>query len=116
MSEQDCTFCKIASKEIPTDLVYEGEHVVAFRDINPQAPIHIILIPKVHIHRISDITEEDRLVVADLVLASTKLAKKFDIAQDGYRLVINCNEYGGQAVFHLHMHLLGGRQMTWPPG
>ncbi len=112
----DCIFCKIASKEIPAELLYDDEKIVAFKDVNPQAPEHIIIIPKTHIEKVSDITEDNKHIVGELILAATKIARQLNIEKTGYRLVINCNEHGGQAVFHIHLHLLGGRQLNWPPG
>jgi histidine triad (HIT) family protein len=112
----NCIFCKIANKQIPTDFEYQNDEVVAFKDINPQAPIHIIIIPKDHIERVSDLDLQHRNLIADLILVANELAKKKNIKDTGYRLVINCNKDAGQAVFHLHLHLLGGRPMHWPPG
>jgi histidine triad (HIT) family protein len=112
----DCIFCKIVNKQIPAQFEYENDEVVAFGDINPQAPIHIIIIPKEHIEKVSDLDLQHRDLITDLILVANELAKKKNIANSGYRLVINCNKDAGQAVFHLHLHLLGGRSMTWPPG
>lgn len=112
----DCLFCKIASGDIPANLVYEDDVVVAFDDINPQAPHHKLIIPRQHIATVNDITEDNKHLVAHMLQSATQLAKKLGLAEDGYRLVFNCNAKGGQVVFHIHLHLLGGRQMTWPPG
>ena len=112
----DCLFCKIISKEIPSDCVYENENIYAFRDINPQAPVHILIIPKTHISTINDVDDNQKLLVGEIFLTSKKLAEKEGIAENGYRTVFNCNKNGGQQVYHIHLHLLGGRQMTWPPG
>ena len=112
----ECIFCKIAGKEIPSQIVQEEADFLAFRDINPQAPTHIVLIPKVHIERVSDLTLETSPIVGKLVLAANRLAKQLGFSEAGYRLVINCNRDGGQTVFHLHLHLLGGRSFRWPPG
>lgn len=112
----DCLFCKIASGNIPAKLVYEDDWVVAFDDINPQAPQHKIIIPRKHITTLNETLEEDKNLLGHMVQSAMKLANQLNIADDGYRLVMNCNTNGGQTVFHIHMHLLGGRQMTWPPG
>lgn len=109
-------FGKIITKEIPADIVYEDDFVLAFNDISPQAPVHIIIIPKKEIPTINDITPDDSELIMKLVLAVQKIAKEKGIDKSGYRLLMNCNEHGQQTVFHLHMHLLGGRQMNWPPG
>jgi histidine triad (HIT) family protein len=112
----DCLFCQIAAKNIPAKIVYEDEHVVAFEDIAPRAPHHILLIPKQHIASLNDLTEATAPVAAQLLLAAQKLAKELGIAERGYRTVFNCNQEAGQTVFHLHLHLLGGRLLGWPPG
>jgi len=112
----DCLFCKIAEKSIPAEVVFEDEEVVAFRDINPQAPTHILIIPREHIATLNDLTNKQAALVGRLVLVAKRLAQKAGIAEDGYRTVFNCNRAAGQAVFHIHLHLLGGRSMTWPPG
>ncbi len=112
----DCLFCKIASGEIPATLVYEDEQVVAFHDIEPQAPQHLLIIPRRHIRTTLDLTAQDESLVGHIYRVAAKLARQFGIADDGFRLVNNCNEAGGQVVWHLHFHLLGGRRMTWPPG
>ncbi|WP_086480733.1 histidine triad nucleotide-binding protein [Oceanospirillum sanctuarii] len=112
----DCLFCKLVAREIPADIVFEDDDVIAFRDIAPQAPTHILIIPKRHISTLNDLTEEDCALVGRLQFTAQKIAKEVGIAEDGYRVVMNCNEDGGQTVYHIHMHLLGGRSMTWPPG
>jgi len=112
----DCIFCKIAAGDIPADKIYEDEHVVAFRDLGPQAPTHVLVIPRRHVATLNDLTEADAELVGRMYLAAKEVAKIDGIAEDGYRTVMNCNAAGGQTVFHLHLHLLGGRQMTWPPG
>lgn len=109
-------FLKIINREIPADIVYETAEILGFRDINPQAPVHIIVIPKEHIATTNDLTEAHEKVVGKLLIAATVIARLEGIAETGYRLVMNCKEHGGQTVFHVHMHLLGGRQMHWPPG
>jgi histidine triad (HIT) family protein len=113
---KDCIFCKIAGKEVQSKIVFEDEHVVAFKDINPQAPVHILVIPRKHIPRISDITEDDSIILFKMLDTANKIAKEQGISERGYRLVLNCNEEAGQSVFHVHMHILGGRIMGWPPG
>ena len=109
-------FDKIISREIPSDIVYENHNFLAFKDINPQAPVHILIIPKKRIETINDIKEEDTQALGEMILIASNIAKKLSIAEDGYRLVFNCNEYGGQSVYHIHLHLIGGRKLTWPPG
>lgn len=112
----DCLFCKIIDKEIPSTSVYENEELYAFRDINPQAPIHILVIPKRHVSTVNDLGEEDATLIGKLVLKARDLAREEGIAEKGYRLVMNCNPWSGQTVFHVHLHLLSGRAMNWPPG
>ena len=112
----DCIFCKIAAGEIPADVVYQDDEVLAFRDLGPQAPLHLLIIPKRHISSLNEMTEADQQLVGKLSLTAAKIADELGVAEDGYRTVVNCNAAGGQTVFHLHMHLLAGRQMTWPPG
>lgn len=112
----DDLFLKIINREIPADIVYETEEILAFRDISPKAPVHILIIPKEHIPTINDIESGHANVIGKMFLVAGELAKKEGIAEDGYRLVMNCNSAGGQAVYHIHLHLLGGRQMSWPPG
>jgi len=112
----DCIFCKIASGEIDAKKVFEDEDLVAFEDIRPQAPVHILIIPRRHIATVNDLTDEDAELVGRLVLAARRIAAERGIAESGYRLVLNCNRDSGQEVFHIHLHLLGGRKMTWPPG
>ena len=109
-------FLKIIAREIPAEIVYETEDVLAFRDINPQAPVHIVVIPKEHIETVDDLTQAHEKIAGKLLLAATQIARSEGISDTGYRLVMNCKEHGGQTVFHIHMHLLGGRRMHWPPG
>ena len=110
-------FSKIINKEIPADIVYESDTILAFKDINPQAPIHILIIPKIEIPKVTDINgKEHAVLLGEMVDAANKIAKEMGIADDGFRLVFNCGDNGGQDVYHLHMHLLGGRKMNWPPG
>jgi len=104
----------MAAGEIKPDVVYEDDNVLAFRDINPQAPVHILIIPKKHLATLNDL--DDPVLAAQLLQTAIKLAKQEGLDQEGYRTVFNCNENGGQEVFHIHLHLLGGRQMNWPPG
>lgn len=104
-------FSKIINKEIPSDMVYQDEHVTAFRDIEPQAPVHILIVPNREIATVNDIQEEDEQLIGKMFTAARKIAAEEGIAADGYRLLINCNKHGGQEVFHLHMHLVGGRQL-----
>ncbi|MCE9665351.1 histidine triad nucleotide-binding protein [Halomonas sp. M5N1S17] len=112
----DCLFCKIIKREIPADIVFEDEHVLAFNDINPQAPTHILIIPKQHIATLNDIEEADLALIGRLQYTAARLAKERGFADDGYRVVMNCNDQGGQTVYHIHMHLMGGRRFTWPAG
>lgn len=114
--KKDCIFCKISEKKIPSTIVYEDKEVIAFNDINAQAPVHIIVIPKKHVERVSDLTKDDAAIISRIIFAGNKIAKEKGIAGSGYRFVINCNRDAGQEVFHLHMHILGGRSMRWPPG
>ncbi len=112
----DCIFCKIAAGEMKADIIYDDDKVVAFRDINPQAPIHILIIPRKHIPTLNDIADEDKELMGHIVSIIKVLADREGIADKGYRMVANCNHQGGQAVYHIHFHLLGGRNMQWPPG
>ena len=112
----DCLFCKILAGEIPADLVYESETAVAFRDINPKAPTHVLVIPRKHISTINDIEQDDQEIIGSLYTAAKEIAAQAGIADDGYRAVMNCNKDAGQSVFHIHLHVLGGRVLAWPPG
>lgn len=113
---QDCIFCRIANKELGT-LIYEDDSVVAFDDVNPQAPVHVLVIPRKHIERISDVASgEDAALMGQIIIVANRIARERGIADEGYRLVVNCNEGAGQSVWHVHFHLLGGRRMGWPPG
>ncbi|MBA2649414.1 MAG: histidine triad nucleotide-binding protein [Legionella sp.] len=112
----DCLFCNIAKGDIPVKVVYEDEHLLAFQDIKPQAPTHLLIIPKQHISTINDITEADTQLLGSMLLRAKQLAKTEGLSEGGYRLVFNINSGGGQTVYHIHLHLLGGRQMIWPPG
>jgi histidine triad (HIT) family protein len=110
----DCLFCKMVAGEIQPEVLYQDEDVLAFRDISPQAPVHILIIPKMHIETLNEL--DDATLAGKLLQTAINLAKQEGLAEDGYRTVFNCNKQGGQEVYHLHMHLLGGRQMNWPPG
>ena len=112
----DCLFCGIAAKTVPARVAYEDDALVAFHDIRPQAPVHLVVIPRRHLDRVADLTEADAALVGQLIVAANRLAREQGVAESGYRLVINCNAHGGQTVFHLHLHVLGGRPMRWPPG
>jgi histidine triad (HIT) family protein len=112
----DCIFCKIAAGEIPAEFIYEDDQVVGFRDLNPQAPTHVLLIPRRHIETLNDLRPEDEPLLGHLFTAAAEVAQREGLADNGYRTLINCNADGGQTVFHLHLHLLGGRRMGWPPG
>jgi histidine triad (HIT) family protein len=112
----DCLFCKIAEKKIPSKIVHEDDHCLAFDDINPQAPVHTLVIPKRHAASIAELTGADAGLLGHLMLTGAAVAKQKGIAECGYRLVLNTGRNGGQTVFHLHFHLLGGRPMHWPPG
>lgn len=111
-------FTKIINREIKADIVYEDDNVLAFNDVNPQAPVHVLIIPKREIATLNDLTDADAdaEVVGKLHLVAAKIAREKGIAEDGYRVVMNCNEQGGQSVYHIHLHLMGGRQMSWPAG
>lgn len=112
----DCLFCKMVAGEIKPTTVYEDEDVLAFRDLNPQAPTHVLVIPKIHISTINDVQPDHAALVGKLFLAAQKVAAADGIAERGYRTVMNCNREAGQSVFHIHLHVLGGRGMHWPPG
>ncbi len=113
---EDCLFCKIAAGMIPTKFIFAGDEIVAFRDINPRAPHHILIIPKKHISTIDDLEVNDSDLVGGMIVKAGDIARELGIAEKGYRLVFNCRSEGGQEVYHIHLHLLGGRQMKWPPG
>ena len=112
----DTIFGKIIRREIPADIVWENDELLAFRDVNPQAPVHVLFIPKKPVATLDDATPEDAALLGRLLLAAADYAKREGFAAQGYRTVINCNEDGGQTVFHIHVHLLAGRRMHWPPG
>ena len=111
----DCLFCKIINKEIPADIIYEDEHVIAFNDISPQAPTHALIIPRKHIATLNDVQAEDEALVGHMVKAAATIAEQLGFDENGYRTVFNCNPHGGQTVYHIHLHLLGGKPMGWPP-
>ncbi|MBU2591186.1 MAG: histidine triad nucleotide-binding protein [Nitrospinota bacterium] len=113
---EDCIFCKIVSGEIPAKKLYEDDKAIAFEDLNPKAPVHILIIPKKHLATSLEAKEEDKGLMGHLFLTANKLAQEKGIDRSGFRLVVNCNEDAGQSVFHLHFHLMGGRFMAWPPG
>ena len=112
----DCLFCKIIAREIPASIVYEDDEVIAFNDINPQAPTHVLVIPKRHIATLNELTAGDDHMIGELVRRAAAIAKERGLAAGGFRTVFNTNRDAGQTVFHIHLHLLGGRSMTWPPG
>lgn len=112
----DCLFCKLAAGEIPATVVYEDERVIAFKDITPQAPTHIVVIPRRHISTLNDLTPEDDGLVGELTRRAVVIAREQGLAERGYRVLFNCNADAGQTVFHIHMHLVGGRKLGWPPG
>ena len=112
----NCLFCKMVAGEIQPDVVLENEHVLAFRDLNPQAPTHILVIPKKHIATVDELKSDDAVLVGYMYLAAGEIARQCGISESGYRTLINCGSDGGQTVFHLHLHILGGRAMHWPPG
>ena len=109
-------FTKIINKEIPADILFENDNVIAFRDVNPVAPVHFLVIPKKEIPTLNDIDENDKDIIGELFLVAKKIAKIEGLEKKGYRTIFNCNEDGGQTVFHIHLHVMGGRQMEWPPG
>ena len=112
----NCIFCRIVKREIPAEIVHEGPNVVAFKDIHPQAPVHILIIPKKHVARVMEFSSDDMSLVGDIHRAIQDLAKQHSVDENGFRLVVNNGAYAGQAVDHVHYHLLGGRKFGWPPG
>ena len=113
---QECLFCKMVAGEIKPDIVLETPSLIAFRDIHPQAPTHVLIVPRKHFPTLNDVPGVEAGIMGEMLLAAQKIAKQEGIAESGYRLVMNCNADGGQTVFHIHMHLLGGRRISWPPG
>lgn len=114
--DNECIFCKIAKGEIKTEVVYEDAEILAFKDVNPQAPFHVLFIPKKHIPTLNDVEESDSGLLGRILMKVKEAAVQNGIAEEGYRTVINCNKDAGQEVFHIHVHLLGGRKFNWPPG
>ena len=112
----DCLFCKIVAGDIPAAIVHRDEHFVAFKDINPQAPLHVLIIPRRHIASLNDLGPEDDGLVGEMVRRAAAIAREHGVADRGYRTVFNCNADAGQSVFHIHLHVLGGRGLSWPPG
>jgi histidine triad (HIT) family protein len=112
----DCLFCKIVQKSIPAKIVYEDDQTLAFDDINPQAPVHTLIIPKKHLAAVQDCRDEESALLAQLLVTCANIAKQKGLSQSGYRIVTNTGRDAGQTVFHLHLHVLGGRHMRWPPG
>lgn len=112
----ECLFCKIVAGDIPAEKLHEDEHTIAFRDINPQAPTHFLVIPKKHIETLMDVTDEDHELMGRLIATANNVAKGQGVDETGFRTIVNCREQGGQTVYHLHLHVLGGRFMKWPPG
>ena len=116
MSSENCLFCKIVAGDIPAEIIYESDSAIGFRDVNPQAPTHVLIIPREHIATINDLDAGHEVTVGNLYMAAKAIAADEGLADDGYRVVMNCNEAAGQTVFHIHLHLLGGRSLAWPPG
>jgi len=112
----DCIFCKIAHHEVNSRIVFENERVVAFHDLFPAAPTHLLIIPKQHFTTLNDVPPSEAALLGELITTATALAKEHNLADDGYRVVMNCNQDGGQSVYHIHLHLLAGRRLSWPPG
>ncbi len=116
MDKSDCLFCKIINREIPAELIYEDKKIIAIKDINPVAPVHVLLIPHEHIVSLDQASDKDVELLGYIQITAARLARELNIADGGYRLVSNCGERAGQMILHLHYHLLGGRELTWPPG
>ena len=114
--EVDCIFCQIVAGKVPSEILYQDEEVIAFRDINPQAPVHVLLIPKEHYASLNDIPEEKKDLLGHLLLKARHVAQQKGVKENGYRIVLNTAKDSGQDVFHIHFHVLGGRRMNWPPG
>jgi histidine triad (HIT) family protein len=115
-ADPKCLFCRLVQRELPVDVVRETEDLLAFNDVNPQAPRHVLVIPKAHIATTNDLVAEEAALVGRMVLLARDIAEDHEFAEAGYRLVLNCNRHAGQSVWHIHLHLLGGRFLTWPPG
>jgi histidine triad (HIT) family protein len=116
LSESDCIFCRIANGEIRADVVHETDRVIAFRDLDPRAPVHVLIIPRRHIASVTELTDADGAVMGELFIAARRVAEQEEVAESGYRMVMNAGKDGGQSVGHVHLHVLGGRRLTWPPG
>jgi histidine triad (HIT) family protein len=116
VNKEDCIFCKIIKNQIPCEIIYEDDKVLGFKDISPQAPVHVVIIPKEHVDDLNDLSEEQAEVVGHIFIVAKKIAKKLSVSESGYRVVTNCGEAAGQSVQHIHFHLLGGRMLQWPPG
>ena len=112
----ECLFCRVVRRQVPAEIVAEENDVVAFKDINPQAPTHLLVVPRLHISTLAELTQTTAQVMASALVMANQLAQRYGIAETGYRLVINCGPQAGQSVWHVHLHLLGGRPMKWPPG
>ena len=112
----DCIFCQIAQHKIASAIVYENEQIIAFEDIDPQAPVHVLIVPKIHINTLAELKENETETLQHLFTAAKTVAALKNVEHSGFRIVLNCNPEGGQTVYHLHAHLLGGRKMSWPPG
>lgn len=116
MTSQNCIFCQIAARELPADIYYEDKEIIAFRDIHPVAPTHLLIIPRKHIATANEFSEEDSALIGKLSITASRIAKELRVGDSGYRMVMNCNRDAGQTVFHIHLHLLAGRSFSWPPG
>ncbi|MGH4050987.1 MAG: histidine triad nucleotide-binding protein [Clostridium sp.] len=116
MEKDECIFCKIIKKQIPSDIVYEDDKVIGFKDISPEAPVHVVIIPKKHIADLNCLEKYESEIIGHIFMVARQIAKTLGVAEDGYRIVNNCGRQGGQTVGHLHFHLLGGRMLKWPPG
>lgn len=112
----DCLFCKINNGEIPAEILYQDDEVSVFRDVSPQAPVHFLVIPKKHISTLNDLQSDDAMVIGKMMLTAKMVASDLGVSESGYRTVMNCNSDGGQTVYHIHLHVLAGRQLEWPPG
>lgn len=112
----DCIFCKVAAHDVPARTVFENERLIAFHDLFPQAPTHILIIPKTHYTTLNDVPASDSALLGEMMSTATQIAKELGVDESGYRVVMNCNKDGGQSVYHIHLHLLAGRQLGWPPG
>ncbi|HEX8653474.1 MAG TPA: histidine triad nucleotide-binding protein [Pyrinomonadaceae bacterium] len=116
MSEQTCLFCRVVAGEVPADIIYQDERSIAFRDINPQAPVHVLIIPRDHMESLDEAAQRDEATLGHLLRVGARIANEQGLSESGYRTVVNTGAGAGQSVFHLHLHVLGGRSMSWPPG